>query len=82
MEEWSALYCKLGKKYGIKTRIAHAHLAYVNNPSFVKRMYNSVLKVGLRRYATDFLLAVRTQAGIFSATKFLKKQFQSFAECD
>lgn len=25
------------KKYGIKTRIAHAHLAYVNNPSFVKR---------------------------------------------
>ena len=78
MEEWSALYCKLGKKYGIKTRIAHAHLAYVNNPSFVKRMYNSVLKVGLRRYATDFLLAVRMQAGIFSVTKFLKKTISEF----
>lgn len=66
------------QKYGIKTRIAHAHLAYVNNPSFVKRMYNSVLKVELRRYATDFLLAVRTQAGIFSVTKFLKKAISEF----
>lgn len=73
MEEWSALYCKLGKKYGIKTRIAHAHLAYVNNPSFVKRMYNSVLKVGLRRYATDFFACSKDAGRYLFGDKILKK---------
>ena len=73
MEEWSALYCKLGKKYGIKTRIAHAHLAYVNNPSFVKRMYNSVLKVGLRRYATDFFACSKDAGRYLFGDKILEK---------
>ena len=74
MEEWSALYCKLGKKYGIKTRIAHAHLAYVNNPSFVKRMYNSVLKVGLRRYATDFFACSKDAGRYLFGNKILDRK--------
>lgn len=53
MEEWSALYCYLGKKYGIKTRIAHAHLAYVKS-GFIKSVYNKILRVALKHYATDF----------------------------
>lgn len=53
MEEWSALYCYLGKKYGVKKRIAHAHLAYVKK-GLVKTLYNKVLRVALKHYATDF----------------------------
>lgn len=63
MEEWSALYCQLAKKHNIKTRIAHAHLAYVTN-SFIKNLYNSVLRVGLRHYATDFF-ACSKDAGLY-----------------
>lgn len=61
------------QKYGIKTRIAHAHLAYVNNPSFVKRMYNSVLKVGLRRYATDFFACSKDAGRYLFGDKILEK---------
>lgn len=53
MEEWSALYCMLGKKYGIKTRISHAHLAFVKKSLF-KNIYNRFLKIGLKCFSTDF----------------------------
>lgn len=66
------------QKYGIKTRIAHAHLAYVNNPSFVKRMYNSVLKVGLRRYATDFFACSKDAGRYLFGDKILKKTISEF----
>lgn len=53
MEEWSALYCMLGKKYSIKTRISHAHLAFVKKSLF-KNIYNRFLKIGLKCFSTDF----------------------------
>lgn len=76
MEEWSALYCMLGKKYGVKTRIAHAHLAYVKK-GFLKSVYNGILKVGLRHYATD-LFACSKDAGayLFGKKAMSKKNFR------
>lgn len=73
MEEWSALYCCIAKKHGINTRIAHAHLAYVNTPSLIKKMYNRVLKTGLKHYATDFFACSRDAGKYLFGDSILKK---------
>ncbi len=72
MEEWSALYCIIAKKYGIKTRIAHAHLAHVKT-SFIKTCYNKVLRIALRHYATDFFACSIDAGRYLFGEKIIKK---------
>lgn len=72
MEEWSALYCRIGKKYGIKTRIAHAHLAYVRT-GFIKTVYNIILRMALRHYATDFFACSKDAGKYLFGYKIIKK---------
>lgn len=72
MEEWSALYCMLGKKYGIKTRISHAHLAFVNK-SLIKKMYNRILKIGLKHYSTDFFACSKDAGKYLFGNNILSK---------
>lgn len=72
MEEWSALYCRIGKKYGIKTRIAHAHLAYVKR-SFIKSSYYNVLRIALRHYTTDFFACSKDAGKYLFGDRIIRK---------
>lgn len=45
---------KYAKKYGIKTRIAHAHALDFQTNSNFKKIVGNILKPLLRRYATDY----------------------------
>lgn len=72
MEEWSGLYCMLAKKYGITTRISHAHLAYVKK-GFVKTVYNEVLKIALRHWSTDFFACSKDAGEYLFGKKVMKK---------
>lgn len=52
-----------GKKYGVKKRIVHSHIAY-EPVSSVKRKFNSILAAISKHYATD-LFACGHDAGVY-----------------